>query len=236
MANIALTQGNRLPVLMDVLTLDGLPIDLTGCQVHLNYQNLRTGTTRSQSAIVDIPATAGAVRYEWTAIDTAEIGPCIGQWEITYPDGRAICIPASIEEAFEFTISAPVSTAQNIALFRPYIRTLIGDNHPDIKEYRAEQLDSAVRLVVNMGKVPGISLSIDGLSLTPPVLPDPTDADKTRLWARLVLNAAKYFLLPNSASYSYRTRPLSEMFGDQKHFVYEILEEINQIENPVQCF
>ncbi len=235
MANISLTQGNRLPILSDTLLSDGLPVDLTGCTVKLNYQNLRTGTTRSQQAIVGTPPTSGVVRYEWSEVDTVEVGLCLGQWEVAWRDGRTACLPPDARDAFEFTITLPMSVRQAIAAFRPYVRTLLGDNDPNVKEYRAEQIDDAIRLVVNLGKVPGVKLTTDGMSLDPAVEPDPNDADKTRRWAKLVLNAAKYFILPNAGSYAYRTRPLAEVFGEQRDFVHEILQEVYLLDNFAGC-
>ncbi len=235
MPTISITQGNRLPILTDTLMADGLPVDLTGCSVRLSYQNLRTGTTRSQDAIVGNPATSGVVRYEWQAVDTAEVGPCLGQWEVTWRDGRVACFPPDARDAFEFTIWLPISVRQAIATFRPYIRTLLGDNDPSVKEYRAEQIDDAVRLVINLGKVPGVKLTADGMSLDPPLEPDPTNVEVTRQWARLVLNAAKVFVLPNAGSYAYRTRPLAEVFGEQRDFVHDILQEVYLIDNYAGC-
>ena len=115
--------------------------------------------------------------------------------------------------------------ATAISDFRTPLRAILGDTHPTIKQYAVDQLDAAVELVVNLGKAPGIA--VDGTGLTPTVTPTNAAAGN---WARIVLHAARRFVLPNAAASSYRTRALSESFGEQKEMVFELLSEIYAIE------
>jgi hypothetical protein len=118
--------------------------------------------------------------------------------------------------------------ATKIESFRESIRTLLGDNHPTIKNYHQDQLDAAVRLVVRLGKAPGVTLSTDGLSVEPTITPFDTQQGKN--WARIVLNSAKRFIITDSAAGSFRTRALSESFGERREMVFDILNEVYSLE------
>lgn len=115
-----------------------------------------------------------------------------------------------------------------ISDFRPFIRTVIGDSHPVIKQFAPEQIDDAVKLTVNLGKAPGISLTTDGTKVTPAVVV--TDPLQSRNWARIVLHSARRFVDVNAASSSYRFRAMSESFGESKELVFSLLMEIYEME------
>lgn len=112
-----------------------------------------------------------------------------------------------------------------ISEFRDPIRAFLLDAHPTIKKFHADQVDAAVRLVVNLGKAPGVQVAGDGLNLTPSVSPTSEVAEERLNWGRIVLHSAKRFVMGNSASFSYRTRALSESFGEQREAVFDILNE-----------
>lgn len=225
MADFHLSAGDRLPILTDTLSQDGVPVSLLGADVTLSIQNLRTGVIQTFTATV-VSAEGGRVKYQWGADDTTEHGPYIGNWTATFA-GRSIKFPN--DGSFSFHISVGADVAQPIASLRPYIRTLLGDTNPLIKQYSAEELDGAVRLVVNLGKAPGVALSADELSLAPAV--SPSDSAQAKNWARIVYYAAKLFIMPNAASSGFRTRALAEHFGEQKEQVLELLLEIHEMEN-----
>ena len=232
-AVISLAQGDQLPVLTDSLTnADGTAFNLTGFTVKLRYQNLRTNRVAIRDATITGLPTAGTVSYAWNTLDATDIGDCRGQWIVT----KTSTLQVQSFDEFDFKLYLPSSSIQNITAFRPYIRTLLGDNNPDVKEYAAEQIDDAVRLVINLGKVPDVSLTADGMNLTPAVLPDPTDTDKTLAWSRVVLHAASRFILANGNAYAFRTRALSEVFGEQREMVFDILNQIVEMEFSEQAY
>ena len=105
--------------------------------------------------------------------------------------------------------------------FREPLRTILGDTHPTIKRYQVDQLDLSVKLVVQLGKAPGIEVS--GTDLTPSVTPTNDEAEN---WAKILFHAAKRFILPAAAAWSFRTRALSQSFGDKRELVFDILSEI----------
>jgi hypothetical protein len=117
-----------------------------------------------------------------------------------------------------------------ISTFRDPLRAYLLDTHPTIKQYDADQLDQAVRLVVNLGKAPGITVTTGddaNDSLTPDVTPVNDESDN---WARIVLHAAKRFVLPNAAASSYRTRAVAETFGESREMVFDLLNDVYQLE------
>lgn len=115
-----------------------------------------------------------------------------------------------------------------ISDFRDFIRAVIGDSHPVIKQFAPEQIDAAVRLTVNLGKAPGITLTTDGAKVTPAVLA--VDPFQAKNWARIVLHSARRFVDINAASSSYRFRAMSESFGESKELIFSLLTEIYEME------
>lgn len=114
--------------------------------------------------------------------------------------------------------------------FRNPVRAYLGDNHPVIKTYSAEQIDEAVRLVVNLGKIPGVSLSPDPSGSDLSVDVSPTDPDQATNWARIVLYAAQRFVLIGAASNSIRTRAVAMSCGESRDLVFQLLSEIYDLE------
>lgn len=229
---VYLTKGDLRPALEDqLLRPDGTPEDLTGIQsVKLNYQNLRTGAVGSGGATVVQPATDGNVDYQWVAADVANVGDYIGDWEVKFADGKTAHYPNDGQH-FEFRIAPSASAPMAIAAFRKFIRTMLGDSGPDIFQFSADELDDAVRLTVNLGRATGVSLTADGLGLTPTV--SPADPAQALNWAKIVYHSAKLFIMPNASSSSFRTRGLSEHFGESKERVFELLNEIYELDNGV---
>lgn len=89
--------------------------------------------------------------------------------------------------------------------FHEAVRALLGDEGDEIEgyDYRAAQLDSALRTVVRMGFLPCLSLD----SGSPPValVEAPANPDT---WAYLAAKAA-HILVGGSSPVSFRTRALS---------------------------
>ncbi len=95
------------------------------------------------------------------------------------------------------------------------VRAILGDFSTVSRRYEDSAIASVVRTVLRLGKVPGYTLTADQLGITPAITtPKPL--------ALLIYNAAKTLLLPNVAEYSYRTRAISERFGSQKNFLFDL--------------
>lgn len=214
----------------------GNPVDLTGATVTLNYQNLRDNAKSSVSATIT-DALAGTVEYQWDADDTLDPGDYVYSWTLTFSGGRSQTYP-EFPAVLEFSIGPAISDSMPIASFRTFIRTLLGDNHPTIKTYEAVQIDDAVRLIINLGQITGVTLSTDGTSLVPALAPlsaTQTDTTVAKNWARVVYYAAKRFVAGNPSSYSFRTRALSESFGEQRDMMFELLQDVYELDNGDQC-
>ena len=129
-------------------------------------------------------------------------------------------------EEFSIVIGSDVTPVCN--LFEP-IRALAGDLHPTEHLYEDATLASVVRSVVALGKLNVMgtlyTLTPDRRAITP-ALPD------ARTLALGVLHSVKYLLRPNMAGSSYRTRAISESFGNQRDFLWDLNNEIWDMENP----
>lgn len=225
-----MTKGDLLPEFVDVLTLDDQALDLTGCTVQFTFRNTLGTVSKTGTGIVT-NATTGAVKYVWVAGDTDEIGKYIGKWIVTYPDSRKLNVPS--EGYIEFEIEPGALADANILAFVPFIRTMLGDNHPTIHQYRTEAIKDAVRLVLNMGQIPTVTLTADQNNTSVALSPISEEATVRLNWSRVVLYASMRFVVPNSASSSYRMRAISESFGESKHQVFEMLKEVYELENGI---
>lgn len=94
MADFVIKQNDTRPVLIATLTDgDGDAVNLTGatCRFHL-----RLGTTVLVDAAADvIDAAGGQVRYVWQEGDTASVGACDAEIEVTYADAGVETFPNS---------------------------------------------------------------------------------------------------------------------------------------------
>jgi hypothetical protein len=227
--SFSLVQDDRYPRIQStLLNDDGTPIGLTGATVEFTYLNLATGVNYVVPGDV-IDSGAGLVGYTWGESDTAVAGRYVGQWRITYPDTNFLTAPTIPED---FTIFPKLTTVTGtlIANLRPFVRTILGDTDPLVRQFHADQIDDAIRLVVNLDKAPGIEVSDDGSYLTPAVTPSNSQSTN---WAKIVLHAARRFILPISMSSSFRTRAFSESFGENRTMVFELLQEIYELEFEV---
>ena len=70
------------------------------------------------------------------------------------------------------------------------------------------------------------TLAPDGLSLSPAL-----QNSDVQPYLKLVYNTALKLVTPNLAAYAYRTRALSERFGEQKDFLFELKNLLYELEN-----
>lgn len=78
-------RGDKLPAITRTLEdANENPVDLTGGAVAFRMQSIHGGSVLGGTATVVGPATAGNVRYDWTAGDTALEGVYIAEWEVVF--------------------------------------------------------------------------------------------------------------------------------------------------------
>lgn len=104
------------------------------------------------------------------------------------------------------------------------VRALLGDFNREVRRHEDSAIASVLRMLVRGGRLTGYALAVDRLSISPEVLaPD--------AWITLAYRAAITFILPESGSYSYRMRAVSESFGDRKHVLVALEQQLREVEN-----
>lgn len=208
---------NDTPKLYDTLSDDGGVVDLTGYTVTLEFQDIALGTGFSRAATVVSPATAGRVECQLTAGDTAVIGNYRAQWRAV-SGGTVRTFPSDDYILFQIAAAVPLTaptTFTNLTDFHDIVRSIMGDLHPVHQRYKAEALNITLQSVLRLGQVPGYGLTPNRLGVTP-VLTEP------RALGLLCYHTAKILLRPDVAAKSFRTRPVSESRGEQKHFLFDL--------------
>lgn len=93
--SVEVWKDNRSPSLLDTISVDGEPFDLTGCTV--KFRMRREG---DETLVVDAVAAViqtgtdpnfvdkGEVRYDWAAPDVASAGDFLGWWQVTLPSAK----------------------------------------------------------------------------------------------------------------------------------------------------
>lgn len=110
--------------------------------------------------------------------------------------------------------------------FHAPLRVILGDRDPDIHIYDSDQLTEALKLVLNLGKVPGYAVGDDGETVDPEIVPkdDPT------AFARILFHAARRFVVTLTSN-SFKTRAFSESFGHSRELIDDILKEAYELEH-----
>jgi len=231
-----ISKGN-LPTVQDTLQDDGGPVNLAGCTVKFNFQLLpaEEGISFSNPATITTPAT-GQVSYAFAAGETAAPGLYQAQWEVTDGVGVKRTFPTgSLNNdddngryiQFEIVDVVPLNPEAGIMeLEDTYegIRAMLGDHNPQFRKYEDGVLASVVRTCLRSGKLPGYCLSPNRMGIVPPIT-------VPRDFGLLIHHAAKMILLPDAGDYSYKTRALSERFGEQRLFVQNLENALYDLQN-----
>lgn len=108
-------------------------------------------------------------------------------------------------------------------------RVLLGDlDASGIRQFSDATLAQTARAAVQLGKVPGLTLTVDRQG----VEPEPA----TNQFALLTYWMAKLLVAPNAEGYSFRTRALAEKFGHQRDLLGEFGARIHELENGTGAF
>ena len=92
MSTIALKQFDTARAIEQTLAIDGTPINLTGCEVRINWYNLLSGAMWQRDAEI-VDEDAGTVTYTPVAEDVETAGDFEIEWEILYPDNSRLTVP-----------------------------------------------------------------------------------------------------------------------------------------------
>ena len=206
---------------------DPTALDLTGCTVRFLFQG-PGAQTAAAATVVDAPN--GRVQYRFLAADTAVPGDYTGEWQVTDAGGNVTTYPP---EGFEFQI-VPALPAPQVTQF-----TRLSDLYDDVRAitgdfgrrlYEDSAIRSVMMTVLRQGRVKADcrrwTLAPDCLGISPAILNTDIQA-----YSLLVYHTALILVTPNIAAYSFRTRALSERFGEQRDFLAELKNTLYDLED-----
>lgn len=81
-------------ILLDTLTIDGSPINLTSGSVFLNLYNIATETNTKVSASI-VTATSGSVQYPLSASFITSSGEYLAEWEVHTSASKEVTLPTA---------------------------------------------------------------------------------------------------------------------------------------------
>jgi hypothetical protein len=210
---------------------DATPINLTGSTVQLLAQGPGSGNNFSAPAtLVDPPN--GLVQVQLTALQTAVPGQYAAEWQIVDMNG---IVTTARPFRFEIRPLLPVPQVSQFGLLSDLyddVRALTGDF--DRRLYDDSAICSVMRTVLRRGAVrveddcrcQTWAVGPDGISIVPAI--QTTDAYP---YALLLYHSALQLVAPNMAAYSYRTRALSERWGEHRDFMGELKNTLYELEN-----
>ena len=120
-----------------------------------------------------------------------------------------------------------MSTPIDITFYLP-LRIMLGDLDPSVQRYPDLTLQAGVKTVIQLGKLRGYSLGLDGVSITPDLVGPGICPDK---FALACYHTVKLFVDPIPDRMGFRTRELSEQHGNVHRFLQSIEMEIHKLEN-----
>lgn len=100
MADLYMTVGDRLPLLVEQLADQFGPVNLTGMTV--TFQMSRAGVNKVATAATVLSAASGLVQYAWAAADVDTPGVFFFKWQVS--DGTKVWhFPSDRAKTVEFT-------------------------------------------------------------------------------------------------------------------------------------
>lgn len=222
--NFQISQGTTTTV-QDTVSGAEILAMLSGATVEFVFQGegaLAALVFTCTGSVADAAAGKVAVVIEPESSGTP--GFYLGQWKIT-KTGVERRYPVQ-PLRFEVVASVPVTPPSQISLvsemYEP-IWAVLGDvRRPHY--YEEDAVASVVRSVIRMGQLPGYQLTASRQGITPAIV-------NSRDFALLSYKAAKMLFMPDSAAYSYRTRAISEKFGEQRMMFFDLEEAIRDLED-----
>lgn len=232
-----ISAGNLVKVTDTLKDNTGAVLDLTGCTVLFLFQG--PGVNFQGSAVVASDPTTGVVTYTFAAGQTDVVGDYVAQWEVNNATaGTSVAAPQC---PFQFQIlpGVPITLPTiftKLSDFVDDIRAVVGDFKKQV--YEDSAIISVMRTQLRLGKIreyphghseghPTVwGLNADGMTLNPAI----TNTDIVA-YGLLVYRTAHTLILPNQQAYAYRTRAMSEKFGEARDFLFELQDVLYGLEN-----
>lgn len=104
-----------------------------------------------------------------------------------------------------------------LTVFVEPVTVLLGDRFGATKQ--SQDIVAALRFTLNMGRVAGVGLSTDRQNTS-------VDITTAQQYGQLVLWTVYAMVAPDSASYSVGTRGYGERYGDGRHVLYNLEQQI----------
>lgn len=105
MADFEIKAHDRLPAIRAQLLDEEteLPVDLTNAVSCTFIMSTAVGAVPviDAPAVMEAPLTAGIVRYDWTALNTATPGKFLGEWEVIWTGGKPQTFPTGSYHTIE---------------------------------------------------------------------------------------------------------------------------------------
>ena len=233
-----IVQGN-LPTLNATLKgPTGAPVDLTGATVAIQIQLAPAGINFSGSATVASDPTTGQVSFQFSQGQTDVPGVYQAQWVVTL-NGAETIHPTSGYFYFEIVPPLPLPQPTSFTLLSDFfddIRAITGDFNRRL--FQDSAISSVMRTQLRLGRVrvdnhPRHRGGTVVWQLTPDlrgITPAITQED-VLAYALLIYHSAHTLILPNMEAYAYRTRALSERFGERKEFLFNLQNVLYELED-----
>lgn len=117
-----------------------------------------------------------------------------------------------------------------ISEFYEPVRAFLGDFNTTVRRYQDTSILAVVKALVRGGRLnanaDGITytLTVDNLSITPLL-------DNPNTWMLMVYKACAVFAYAGGDAYSYKTRAISESFGESRQLIHSLESGLHELEN-----
>lgn len=76
-------EGDRDPSILETVTIDGDPVDLTGASCRFRMRAIGDADLKVDAPVANTPGPTGELRYDWQAGDLSPAGAYLVWWEVT---------------------------------------------------------------------------------------------------------------------------------------------------------